>query len=323
MIKVFQCEDEGYGRIYIDGVIHKDYPDLDKEMDYFHMDANFDSLKSLVDEAEMMSFSMQDKVILLTGCEFLSSPRKRGGPNKDDIESFAEYLNHPSDTSSIYILVDGKVQRGEVFNALKKVASFFDVSAPNEAEFIGYANKIASEQSKKIDRDAILLVKKRTNNVFRMFINCIRMLLEYSNHVTCHDVDLLVKEPLQDNSFDLCDFLLKGKTTSALSLYRDLIKGGSQPIAILAMLISQLRFLFEVAYLKAKKMGNDEIGMELECKPGRIYFAQDKLNRVNCLSLLKSMADLSTIEKEAKFELDDANNRMELYILGFNKYLVR
>lgn len=35
------------------------------------------------------------------------------------------------------------------------------------------------------------------------------------------------------------------------------------------------------------------------------------------------MADLSKIEKEIKFELDDADMKMELYILNFTKYLVR
>lgn len=323
MIKVFQCEDEGYGRIYVNDVIQRDYPSLDREMDFFHIDANFDSLSALIDEAQSLSFSMSDKVLLLTGTEFLSKQKRKGGPNKEDVEGFMKYLKNPSDTASIYIIVDGKVQRGEALNALKKVASFFDISSPTDAEFIGYANRIAQEQSKKIDRDAILLIRQRVGGIFRTFVNTVRMLLEYSSNVTARDVDELVSEPLQDNSFELVELMLKGRTLDALSLYRDLIKGGMQAMSILPMLVTQIRFLFEVAYLKSKRMDNDAIGSELKCKPGRIYFASDKLNRVNCLSLLRAMADLSLLEKDAKFELDDANDRLELYILGFNKYLVR
>ena len=65
------------------------------------------------------------------------------------------------------------------------------------------------------------------------------------------------------------------------------------------------------------------MAQQLNCKPGRVGFAMDKLSKVSSLSLLKSMADLSKIEKEIKFELDDADMKMELYILNFTKYLVR
>lgn len=76
MIKVFQCEDEGYGRIFVNDAIKKDYPNLDRDMDYFHIDANLDSLQTLVDEALTMSFSGEDKVILLTGCDFCLNLRR-------------------------------------------------------------------------------------------------------------------------------------------------------------------------------------------------------------------------------------------------------
>ena len=161
MIKVFQCEDEGYGRIFVNDAIKKDYPNLDRDMDYFHIDANLDSLQTLVDEALTMSFTGEDKVILLTGCDFLSQPKKRGGPNKDDIQAFIKYLKNPSDITSIYILVDGKVQRGELLNSLKKVSTFLDITSPSDSEYIGYGQKIAAQQNKTIDREACLLVKDR------------------------------------------------------------------------------------------------------------------------------------------------------------------
>lgn len=323
MIKVFQCEDEGYGRIFVNDTIKKDYPNLDRDMDYFHIDANLDSLQTLVDEALTMSFTGEDKVILLTGCDFLSQPKKRGGPNKDDIQAFIKYLKNPSDITSIYILVDGKVQRGELLNSLKKVSTFLDITSPSDSEYIGYGQKIAAQQNKAIDREACILVKDRVGNDFRSFINNVKLLLEYSSNVSTKDVNVLVKEPLQDNTFDLCDLLLNGDVKSALALYRDLIKGGRLPLTLLPMLLSQLRFLFEVSYLKAMRMDKYSMAQQLNCKPGRVGFAMDKLSKVSSLSLLKSMADLSKIEKEIKFELDDADMKMELYILNFTKYLVR
>ena len=166
-------------------------------------------------------------------------------------------------------------------------------------------------------------MKDRVGNDFRSYINNVKLLLEYSSNVSTKDVNVLVKEPLQDNTFDLCDLLLNGDVKSALALYRDLIKGGRLPLTLLPMLLSQLRFLFEVSYLKAMRMDKYSMAQQLNCKPGRVGFAMGKLSKVSSLSLLKSMADLSKIEKEIKFELDDADMKMELYILNFTKYLVR
>lgn len=71
----------------------------------------------------------------------MSQPKKRGGPNKDDIQAFIKYLKNPSDITSIYILIDGKVQRGELLNSLKKVSTFLDITSPSDSEYIGYAQK--------------------------------------------------------------------------------------------------------------------------------------------------------------------------------------
>lgn len=67
-------------------------------------------------------------------------------------------------------------------------------------------------------------MKDRVGNDFRSYINNVKLLLEYSSNVSTKDVNVLVKEPLQDNTFDLCDLLLNGNVKSALALYRDLIK---------------------------------------------------------------------------------------------------
>lgn len=321
MIKVYQCADEGFGRIILNQALQKDYPKLDKSLDYFHFDANFDSLDALVSEASMPSFSGEDKVFLLTGCDFLSKLKRKGGPTKEDIKKFVDYLKKPEPSSSIYILVEGKVLRGEVLNALKKGATFFDVSAPSDSDYVSYAQRIAKEQEKTIDRNACLLIKDRVGGDFRTFVNTVRLLLEYSDDVRDEDVKKLVKEPLQSNVFGLTDFLLHGQTKKALSLYRDLVDGGSLPLSLLPVLISQFRFLFEVCYLKNKRMNQYAIADELGVKAGRVGFALDKIGRIHPSSFLKMMADLSLIEKDIKFELDDPDNRLELYILSLNQYL--
>lgn len=321
MIKVFQSEDEGFGRIYVNQAIEKDHPKLDKSMDYFHFDANFDSLANLVDEAMMPSFSGEGKVLLLTGCDFLSKLKRKGGPTKDDIDGFTAYLKNPEPSSSLYILVVGKVLRGECLNALKKTATFFDVSAPSEGDFVSSGQRIAKEQKKTIDKDACLLIKKRVGNDFRTYVNTVRMLLEYTKDVREEDVKTLVKEPLDTNVFGLTDHLLHNETKKALALYRDLIQGGNLPLSLLPLLMSQFRFLFEVSYLKAKKMNQYAIASALGVKPGRVGYSFDKIQRIPPSAFIQMMADLSSMEKEIKFDLDDADNRMELYILGFGKYL--
>lgn len=321
MIKIYQTEDEGFGRIEINSAIKKDFPKLDKDMDFFHFDANFDSLQSLVDEATMMSFSMSTKVILLTGTQFLTKVSKKGGPSKDEIQAFARYCETPNPDTALYILVVGKVMKGDILKSLKKTSSFFDVSSPTDSDYVQYGQYLANKDNKTIDKESCLMIKERVGGDFYSFLNSVRILLLYTDNVRADDVKMLIQEPLQDNIFGLTDLLLSGNVTGALSLYRDLISGGALPLSILPLLMSQFRFLYEVCYLRKKKLNQTQIADELNVKPGRVRFALEKSGRINSSLLLIAMSDLAKVEDDIKFERDDDNLRMELYILGFKKYL--
>lgn len=323
MIKVYQSPDEGFGRMCVDEAVKKEHPNLDRSLDYFHFDANVDSLKSLCEEAVTASFSGEEKVILLTGTDFLSRLKRKGGPSKEDVVAFVDYVKNPSPTTALYIYVNGKVIKGECLNALKKTASFLEVSAPADLDFVRVGIALATAQKKTVDREACLLVKERVGGDFRTYLNTLRMLLEYDGNVRREDVAALVSVPLQNNVFGLTDLLLSGQVKKALRLYRDLVRGGTLPLSLLPLLMSQLRFLFEVSYLKGLRLSSSAIAERLSAKPGRVSFCLEKIARVKPSSLLSSMADLSLLEEDVKFRMDDANLRMELYLLSFPRYLSR
>jgi DNA polymerase-3 subunit delta len=83
-------------------------------------------------------------------------------------------------------------------------------------------------------------------------------------------VEQLVPKSLEDNVFDLTNYVLQGKTEAALRLYDDLYIQGEETIKINAILISQIRLLLQTAILMKIGYQQGNIAETLKVHPYRV-----------------------------------------------------
>jgi DNA polymerase-3 subunit delta len=140
----------------------------------------------------------------------------------------------------------------------------------------------------------------------------------YSSTISLEDIKLLVNEPLNENSLELLNYLVENKKELALKTYKDLIIKNNDPVYLISMLSSQLKFLNMVYYLnKTEKKTKDEIASILKVSPGRIYFTLKNLKNLNQKILDNSFEQLYKLDKDIKLGNINKYVGFELFILNF------
>lgn len=319
MIKVLVSDDSGYCEAVAREQIRRKFPTLDYGSDLYRIDGYQDSLANLAQEASTPSFSGEGKVFLLTDCYYLTD----GKGQKDfqtpvDIQAFAAYLKHPDPVNSLFICLVGKLGKSPLAKALKASgADFEDHPLPRGEQLAMEGMKIAAELGKNIDQTSAMEVVFRVGGDFRVFRNTIEKLCLYTDAIRLPDVEALVPRPLADNVFAIADALMSDEPLKALRSYRDLRRGGLDPIGFLPVLFSQFRFMAQVSYLAGHGLGSNRIASELNCRPGRVYMNLKKLKGRTFTGLVAILADLGRMEKDIKFNLDDPDTSLENWFVSF------
>ena len=140
----------------------------------------------------------------------------------------------------------------------------------------------------------------------------------YSEHLTLEDIQLLVNEPLNENSLELLNYLVENKKELALKTYKDLIIKNNDPVYLISMLSSQLKFLNLVYYLnKNEHMNKDEIASTLKVSSGRIYYSLKSLKNINQKIIDDAFNNLYKLDRDIKLGKIDKFIGFELFIINF------
>jgi len=294
-------------------------------------------VQDAVSEAESLPLFGEPKRVVVSNAYYLSPDgRKSKGTVAESDQDYAallNYLKHPEESADLVFLVEGSLDsKSDLVQALKALpALFVSVGEMTEEDFVALALKKAKEEDKTVDRDAARLLYERTGSKsygktsgnYLLFVNELCKLLTYTDHVTEQDVALLVARPLDNNVFDLVSDLSQRKSREALLLYRDLRKGGNDPLRILAAMAGQFRFLALVKYRTQYGRGDCEaIGKELGASRGRVYYASKEAKAYSYDRLIDVLADLGEIENGIKANLDPADARLEAFFASFpSRYL--
>ena len=197
----------------------------------------------------------------------------------------------------------------------KKIIELKELS---DSDWDKYIVQYLAKRDVKISSEATIELKRRTGQNIESLINEMDKISNYSNSISLEDIKLLVNEPLNENSLELLNYLVENKKELALKTYKDLIIKNNDPVYLISMLSSQLKFLNMVYYLnKTEKKTKDEIASILKVSPGRIYFTLKNLKNLNQKILDNSFEQLYKLDKDIKSGSIDKYVGFELFILNF------
>ncbi|MCD8204149.1 MAG: DNA polymerase III subunit delta [Coprobacillus sp.] len=298
------------------------------EFNFIRFDAEATPIGEIMDECDYMPLGCDKKIVSVTNCYFFTKPLKTLRNEKDqDWDKLLEYIDRPSEGCDIiFSLVTSKLdEKNDIYQLLfKKGEDQFKKIEQTDLTrdgFIDYAIHLFNDRlNTSITSEAAKELVARSGNDLDMLFNNAVKLSAYTDHVTYSDVCLLVTRPLEENSFQIFNYLLKGKIDSAISVYRDLKVTSVEPVTLVSLLAGQFRTLNEVSYLVKRKMSDDEIARELGINPVRAKILRDNTRSIASYRINSVLDELYNLDVQIKSGQVDRYYAFELFLTRFKAY---
>ncbi len=291
------------------------------EMNFVKMDASETLIQDCVDEATYISLGYDQKVVVLENCYFLLSPRPKNKIDADqDFKKLIGYINNPNPSTELIITVDSKSinEKSEIVSLLKEKAKIHVASNPDKDTFRDYIKQYINKSLKaEIDNDAIIELASRVDGDINLFQNNAKKLVNYTNHITFDDVCLLVTKPLDDNIFQIYNYLITHRNDEAIRLYRDLIALNVEPVYLVSSLANQFRLLNEIVFLGKQGASPDDIASQLKINPKRAIVIKKQIYSMSEETIHKTLDDLYKLDLDIKSGQVDRYYAFELFLINF------
>lgn len=202
-------------------------------------------------DLESLPFFAEQKVVIFDHLLDITTAKKSYLEDKA-LKRFEAYLENPLDTTRLIIFAPGKLDgKRRLVKILKRDAQIFEARELKETELKTYFQKLAHKERLSFDSGVFEALLLKSNYDFSEMLKNIAFLKAYKRdgHITADDINQAIPKTLQDNIFDLTQFVLNGKIDEARELIRDLRLQGEDEIKLIAVMLGQFRIFLQVRIL--------------------------------------------------------------------------
>ena len=267
-------------------------------------------IKDIIDDATLVPLFSNKKMIIVDNSTIFESTSK-----KEDTVVIEKYLSSTNDFTILIFIdkVDKLDERKKIYKLLKDNNSVIECNTLN-------INNLVKEkfESYKIDSSTITKFINRVGTNPYNLINEIEKLKIFKiNEKVITDEDIkFASKNIEDNIFDLINYIVNKNSEKVIDIYHDLLSRGSEPIAILVLIANQFRIILQSKLLYYKGYTEKDIASTLSIHPYRVKLAiQNSRNYSNEL-LIEYIDKLATLDYEIKSGEKDADTGLELFLLG-------
>ena len=249
-----------------------------KQIGYDSADLNFAyfDMKEVVYkdvELELVSlpFFADEKIVILDHFVDITTAKKRFLTD-DELKSFEEYLDNPSLTTKLLIFAEGKLDsKRRLVKLLKRDAKVFDAVEAKEQELRQYFQKWSQKQALQFTNHSFENLLIKSGFQFSEIQKNLLFLQSYKEDSVIEEEDIVnaIPKTLQDNIFDLTQFILTKKMDQARDLVRDLTLQGEDEIKLIAVMLAQFRTFTQVKILAESGQTESQIASSLGSFLGR------------------------------------------------------
>lgn len=266
-------------------------------------DAMEETQMDVLQEIDSISIFDDPKMIVIKNATFLSAKNT----SRYEIDPFVQRKD--VDLLIVFCVPTEKIdQRKKAVKILSQDAHMVACIRLDQKSQPGYIREQMKEENLAMDEDAFKYFASHVGMDSLKIRSEIIKLSVYNDHVALEDVKaLMVNEPI-DDVFKMTDALFDKNGLLLLAYYRNFRQQNMETVAIVALLASQIRFLFQVAFLMDKRMGKEEIAKELKAHPYRVQLSMQKASRFTpqrLLGYLSMLADLDQNMKKGRIDPDE------------------
>lgn len=295
-------------------LIDKKIEELIKEKDFDSSsvttyDLEEDSITSLIEDADTISFLTPNKVII-------GKNLSNNNLDEKNLKTLSKYLDNPN-SDVLLILVTTNIDARkkivkEVINKLSLVNISTDTKGIIKDILKGYdveyrvINLLEEYYSEDLER-----LISETKKLALAFIN--------TKKITYKDALELLVKPLnkQDSlAFDLVrEIALKDKK-KAVNIYNELLSYNIESYALFGLLESQYRLLYQVKVLNKRNISYNDMASILEVHPFRVKKTLELVRYYTLKEIRKILKNLADIDFKIKSGIYENNIVIDLLILN-------
>jgi len=297
----------------VDKIAKDTLNDID-EFNYVSLDAKKNSATQVLDELTSFFFSSYKKVVSLTNSYFLTNNTSEEPYDYNLLET---YLEDETDGTTFIISVYSQKldEKRTIVKKLRSLSKVVEVNGVNKKELPRLVRQMFTKRNVEITDDALNELLSRLDLDMYQISNEVDKLSTYSNKIYLHDVEALTPKKLDDNIFDMIDAMFKKNSNKAFRIYNDLKSLGNEPVSLVSIIATQVRFLYQVLVLQNKGYNESNIANELSVHPFRVKMGIDKVRNYSEYELEDLLNELSKLDVQIKTGDIDRFVGLELFIL--------
>ncbi len=276
-----------------------------------YYDALNDTQEIVLEDMDSLSIFEDRKMIVIKNCSFLSAKNK----TNYDINEFL--LRRNEDLCVIVFIHEGNKldQRKKNVKELVATSKVLSCMTLDQESQLSYIRETLKKNKVSMDPDALRWFCQRIGYDVLRIDSEVYKLKTYADHITLNDVKALIAPVPVDDVFKMVDALFQKNKILLLAFYRNFRKQNMEPVAIIGLLASQLRFLFQVRIYMDQGYSSDTIASILKAHPYRVSLNVKKARSFSSEELLDQLESLANLDQNMKLGLVNKDEGFERFIL--------
>ena len=273
------------------------------EFTYSFYDRNFIEFENIIEDLETVSFYDRRMVVV------------KNFDNKD-YDSLKKYIDKEDNDDVTLVLIFNAIdKKSQLYNLIKNKGKVIEISDVDKKDMARVIKKLFENHEVSIYDDALNEFISRVDFDLTLIKNEIFKLKALDKKITLEDVENLVSKKLDDNIFDILDGIINENYNKSLKTYHGLLKNGYKSVAIIPVIASSLRFIYQVKELYSEGYSNDEIAQTLKCHPYRVKINLKNSYNYSKKDILKLLDELFQLDYNIKSGKVNMDQGLELFIL--------
>ncbi|WP_162297849.1 DNA polymerase III subunit delta [Halalkalibacillus sediminis] len=271
----------------IEDLLKKKYEDFDKNT--YDMESTV--VQEAIHDAETFPMFTEHKLTIINRASFLTGQAKKEELDHQ-VEVLQDFVEHPVEFSTTVIIAPYEKldQRKKIVKVLKNKCTTIDCSPPKVQDMQSMITYLAKDKGLDLSGSVIELLLERVGEHLDALDHELEKLALYfeNDHVTYEGAEELISVHAETSSFTLMDAIVELQLGKALQILKELKKQNEEPIALLALLTSQIRLLLLCKLLKEKGYQQQQMAKQIKSHPYAIKMALKRERRLS-ESVLKEM----------------------------------
>lgn len=230
--------------------LSKDY----KEIENFSLVE--DSIDDVIESMQHFGLFSESKCIIVKNVKYFAG----NFSYEEECDKLKNALSNLDDETMVIFINDEVLKSKKIVKDLISLGvKFIDLTGNNEDDVVTYITDYFKKENISINRDALLEIYKNSLNNIDITINEIERLSNLSNNITHDLVASNTKKTDEDVTFAFSNAIIAKDFNLGFKYLDTLLKNGSEPINIVALLASSFTNIYMVKSASADGLSDDEI----------------------------------------------------------------